>query len=173
MIRLYRPARLVALACLASALAACTTMNEVPPGASYASVISQFGRPNFVCQLPDGRERVVWTQQPMGQFAWGSNLSADGGTVERVEPILTDAYFKRLGEGVWTAERVRCEFGPPAEITEVGLPSVRQVVWAYRYKESGVWNSLMYVYMGREGDRVTRFHPGPDPMYEERDGNWW
>ncbi len=31
----------------------------------------------------------------------------------------------------------------------------------------------MYVYLGRNGDRVTHFHPGPDPMYDpDRFGFW-
>ena len=70
-----------------------------------------------------------------------------------------------------TAQQVQCEFGPPADISGVGLPSVRETVWAYRYKQSGVWNSPMYVYMGRDGNLVTRFHPGPDPIYDE-DRRW-
>src|SRR3546814_15109841 len=73
--------------------------------------------------------------------------------------MLTGAHLKVLAKGAWTADQVRCEFGPPAQIDQVGLPSVRQVVWSYRYKQSGVWNSLMYVYIGRAGQCVTRFHP--------------
>ncbi|ANY17313.1 hypothetical protein [Bordetella pseudohinzii] len=172
MSRSHTLARALAVGAAVAVLAACAPMTQVPPGSPYASVVSQYGQPNFSCQLPDGRQRVIWTQQPMGQYAWGTNLTADG-RIEQLEALLTDAHFKRLGEGVWSAERVRCEFGPPAEIRETGLPSVRQVVWAYRYRESSVWNSLMYVYMGRDGQQVTRFHPGPDPMYEERDRGWW
>ena len=62
-----------------------------------------------------------------------------------------------------------CEFGPPAEQGGVGLPSSIQIVWSYRYKQNGVWDSLMHVYFGTDGERVTRFHPGPDPMYERDD----
>jgi hypothetical protein len=25
----------------------------------------------------------------------------------------------------------------------------------------------MYVFMGRDGAQVTKFHPGPDPMYDQ------
>jgi hypothetical protein len=25
----------------------------------------------------------------------------------------------------------------------------------------------MYVFMGPQGDRVTKFHPGPDPMFDK------
>ena len=88
------------------------------------------------------------------------------GRVQGVEPILTDEHFQVLKQGEWTADQVRCEFGPPAIIDTAGLPNVRQIVWSYRYKQDHVWNSLMYVFMGRDGDRVTKFHPGPDPMYD-------
>ncbi|OZI52667.1 hypothetical protein [Bordetella genomosp. 4] len=168
---IYRLAsRAVALTAALGALSACANLAQVPPGAPMAEVTSQFGRPNFECTRADGTHRVIWTTQPSGQYAWGTDLTADGRT-EQIVPILTDPYFKQhLAQGM-TAEQVQCEFGPPADISGVGLPSVRETVWAYRYKQSGVWNSLMYVYMGRDGNSVTRFHPGPDPLYDE-DRRW-
>jgi len=147
-------------------LSACTTMGQTPPGAPLDQVIQEYGAPNFECIKADGTPRVIWTMQPAGQYAWGSDILPDGRT-EKVTAILTDDYFKRLDSGTWTADQVRCEFGPPADISGVGLPSVREIVWAYRYKQYGVWNSLMYVYMGRNGDQMTRHHPGPDPLYDE------
>lgn len=158
--------RLAAAAAAVAALAACTNMTQTPPGSPLVDVEARYGQPNFSCDRADGSRRVIWTQQPYGQYAWGANVDTNG-RIDRVDLVLSDAYFKRLGTGAWTAEQVRCEFGPPADISQVGLPSVREVVWAYRYKESGVWNSLMYVYLGKNGDRVTRFHPGPDPMYDD------
>ena len=158
---------------LVALLAGCANMADVPPGTSIGDVYAQFGQPNTVCARPDGGQRMVWTQQPMGQYAWGTNVSPQG-TVDRVYPVLTDENFSKLRVGRWTPDDLLCEFGRPAFIDEVGIPSVRQVVWNYRYREASSWNSLMYVYMGPNGDAVTRFHPGPDPMYEPRDGafNW-
>lgn len=173
----HTPTRIVLqgiAAALLAALAGCADMAaRTPPGSPLSQVESQYGRPNFTCALPgNGGQRVIWTQQPLGQYAWGANVGPDG-RIDHVERLLTDTHFRQLSQGDWTAERVRCEFGPPAIIDEVGLPSVRQVVWSYRYRENDSWNSLMYVYMGRDGDRVTRYHPGPDPMYEDRDGSWF
>lgn len=147
-------------------LTGCANLGQVPAGVPLADVITEFGKPNYECVKPDGTRRVIWTTQPAGQYAWGTDVSPDGRT-EKVVTILTDSYFKHLATGTWTADQVRCEFGPPANISGVGLPSVRETVWAYRYKQSGVWNSLMYVYMGRDGKQMTRFHPGPDPEYDE------
>ena len=161
-------ARLLASLLGAALLAACATMADLPPGTPYYQAQARYGAPSITCPLANGGQRVIWSQQPFGQYAWGGNVLPDG-SMERIEPILTDAHFAILAQGEWTPEKLTCEFGPPAEVSEVGLPAVRQVVWAYRYKQNGVWNSLMYVYLGPNGDRVTRFHPGPDPMFDERD----
>ncbi len=150
------------------ALAACANMNNIPAGTSLAQVEAQFGRPNFSCPDQAGGRHLIWTQQPMGQYAWGTHVDG-AGQIGRVTPLLTDAHFRILAKGTWTQDQVRCEFGPPAIIDSVGMPSVSQHVWSYRYRENGVWNSLMYVYFGHDGSHVTRFHPGPDPMYEVHD----
>jgi hypothetical protein len=165
--RLYRRAAAILAGSLLALLAGCADMAaSTPPGTPLSQVVAKYGQPNFTCPLPNGGQRVIWTQQPLGQYAWGGNVSPDG-RIDRVERLLTDAHFNILSEGDWSANRVLCEFGPPAIVDEVGLPSVRQVVWSYRYRENDSWNSLMYVYMGRKGDRVTRHHPGPDPMYDQ------
>lgn len=166
---LYLAATLVS----AGALSACATLNDVAQGTPLTQITARFGQPDSSCPLPGGGQRVIWTQQPLGQYAWAANVNAEG-LADRVQPALTDEHFKVLAQGEWTPERLRCEFGRPAEIREVGLPSVREKVWAYRYRQDGAWNSLMYVYMGADGQHMTRFHPGPDPMYEERDrwGGW-
>ncbi|MCC2595054.1 hypothetical protein LKR43_01740 [Pusillimonas sp. MFBS29] len=152
-------------------LGACANMADTPPGTPLSQVEARFGAANYTCTTEDGARRLIWTQQPYGQYAWGTNVDAAGMT-GRIEPILTDRHFDALAKGVWTPERVRCEFGPPAEITQVGLPSSRQIVWGYRYRQAGAWNSLMYVYFDKDGQTVTRFHPGPDPMYD-RDNLWF
>ena len=73
----------------------------------------------------------------MGQYAWGTRTTPDG-KVGKIDQILTDEHFRVLDEGTWTAEQVLCEFGPPAEREMVGMPSVAQMVWSYRYRqESG------------------------------------
>jgi len=165
------PARLLrsGLAALAAAvLGACTNMTQVPPGTSLAEVQAEYGPPNYSCPEPGGGQRLIWSGQPYGQYAWGTRVDS-AGRIDRIDSLLTDEHFDLLKQGTWTPEKVRCEFGPPANIETVGLPAVRQIVWSYRYRQARTWNSLMYVYFGQDGERVTRFHPGPDPLYEERD----
>ncbi|WP_054477606.1 hypothetical protein, partial [Achromobacter sp. 2789STDY5608615] len=108
----YKLARTTLAAAALASLAACANLAQVAPGTPLADVQAQFGRPNFECPQANGGRRVIWTQQPMGQYAWGANVGADG-RVDRVLPLLTDAHFKVLEQGQWSPERVRCEFGPP------------------------------------------------------------
>ncbi len=152
-------------AALVSLLAACANMADMPPGTPLYQVEAKYGRPNYSCAGENGRQRLIWSMQPMGQYAWGTNVDTAGNT-DRIEPLLTDEHFRVLATGTWTPDQVRCEFGPPAIIDTVGLPSSTQIVWSYRYRQSHAWNSLMYVYFGTDGEKVTRFHPGPDPMYD-------
>ena len=167
---LFQPGKAGLIAAAVCLLAGCTTMTQLPPGTPLAQVEAEYGRANFSCPAENGAQRLIWTQQPMGQYAWGTHVGSDGIT-DRITSLLTDEHFNKLATGTWTAEHVRCEFGPPAEITTVGLPSSTQIVWSYRYRQAGAWNSLMHVYFGNDGESVTRFHPGPDPMYD-RDVLW-
>lgn len=166
-----RMLRTTAAVLLISALTACANITKVPPGTPANQVISQFGRPTYTCPLDNGGRRLIWSMQPFGQQAWGTNTDPEG-RVGPIEQLLTDAHFQVLKSGDWTPEKLLCEFGPPAEKTGVGLPSSIQIVWSWRYMQDGVWYSMMHVYLGRDGERVTRFHPGPDPRYEG-DRFWW
>ena len=56
-------------------------------------------------------------------------------------------------------------FGRPAETSAVGYHDYE--VWSYRYKEAGVWNSMMHVHFDQQGV-VRQMLNGPDPMYDDR-----
>ncbi|MGE4125206.1 MAG: hypothetical protein AB7E59_08095 [Pusillimonas sp.] len=169
--RLHRTLSNVLAAGALTALTGCMTINQVTPGTPANQVIQQFGHPTYRCVKDDGRQHLIWSQQPMGQEAWGTTIDAEG-RVGPVTQLLTDTRFRTLATGTWTPDKLLCEFGPPAEKSAVGLPSSLQIVWSWRYMQDGVWYSLMHVYLGRDGEKVTRFHPGPDPMYEA-DIWWW
>jgi len=147
------------------ALSGCANMTDVAVGTPLDQVVAQFGQPTVTCPADGGGQMLVWSTQPYGQYAWHTQTDAQG-RVGPVRATFTDANFARLRVGVWTPQDVLCAFGPPAERVSVGLPSVRQIVWSYRYRQDGVWNSLMHVYFGRDGERVTNLHPGPDPLFE-------
>lgn len=162
---LARAARIgLALAALGT-LGACASMSDLPAGTPVAQIEAKYGRPNFSCPEANGGQHLIWSQQPMGQYAWGVHVDPQGRT-DKVTLLLSDEHFQLLAKGTWTQEQVRCEFGPPGLVDRVGLPSSDQLVWSYRYRQGSVWNSLMYVYFGHDGSHVTHFNPGPDPMYE-------
>ena len=156
--------RMVALLVL-TGLAGCADMATIVPGTPLSDIDQKYGKPTYTCTRPDGQHRVIWSQQPSGSYAWGADIGADGRS-RQVESVLTDEHFQRLSQGDWTADAVRCEFGPPAQIRQAGLGEARQVVWSYRYMRDIRWHSVMYVYMGRDGARVTRFHSAPDDRYQ-------
>lgn len=164
--------RLGGVLALGLALSGCANMAETVPGTPYTSVQAEFGRPTLTCPLPDGGVRAVWSQQPFGQYAWGTNVSSDG-RVGVVTQILSDKVFEQLSDGVWDTDRVQCEFGPPASIDGVGLPGNIKTVWSYRYKQYDVWNSLMYVFFDPATNLVIDHYPGPDPMFMYDDSWLW
>lgn len=153
-------------------VAGCANMTQTLPGTPYTAVQAEFGKPTITCPRPDGGLRAIWSQQPFGQYAWGTNVTPDG-LVGPVQQILSDKAFEQLSDGVWDAARVRCEFGPPADIDGVGLPGNIKTVWNYRYKQYGVWNSMMYVFFNPATNLVVDHYAGPDPMYMYDDNWWW
>lgn len=161
--RSLRPLRAISFALTLTSiaiLAGCVNYQSVKPGMSTAEAIQKLGKPSTTCTRDDGTQRLIWTMQPYGQYAWGTNTTKDGKVIE-LKQLLTDAHFKVLATGKWTDKQVACEFGEPAN--KYGIAKGNEIVWAYRYKEDDVWASMMYVYMGAQGNLVNRFHPGPDP----------
>lgn len=166
---LSKPVLLGSVALLS--LSACSTYRDIPPNSPLTQVEQVMGTPNYRCTLANGRQRLIWSQQPLGQYAYGANLDQNG-NIDKVQSLLTDTHFKKLDNDRWTQNDVACEFGPPADIEQMGLGTKNSLIWSYRYKQSGAWNSLMYVYFGPNGDAVTHYHPGPDPLYERWEWNW-
>jgi len=159
---------------IALVVSGCTTLGDVAPGTPLAEVEERYGHPSYICPQADadananatndGTQRLIWSRQPNGQAAWAVTVTPDG-RIRTIEAVLTDAAFQRLHAGM-TVEQLRCTFGPPAIIATLGRGETRRTIWSYRYREAGVWNSLMHVYLD-DHNQVERFHSGPDPMFEE------
>lgn len=158
--RPLRAGRFVLALASVAILAGCANYSSVKPGMSITEAVQKLGKPSTTCTRQDGTQRLIWTMQPYGQYAWGTNTTPQG-TVIELQQLLTDAHFQVLSTGQWTDQQLLCEFGEPAN--KYGISKGNEIVWAYRYKQEGVWNSMMYVYMGPQGNLVNRFHPAPDP----------
>jgi hypothetical protein len=140
-------------------LAACAhpwnTMN-VAPGTPRDEVIARAGQPVRVVPLPGGGERLQYTLQPMGQYAFMVDVDA-AGRVVRSRQVLNAQDFARIEEGRWTVQDVQREFGPPARVDRVA--SFDGPVLTYRWKDQGGGDMFYWVYVDPQGV-VRRAHPG-------------
>ncbi len=145
-------------------LAGCANISSVQPGTPVTQVIKQYGNPDINCPSRDGGKRMVWTQQPLGETAYALHVSKQG-LVDAPQQILTEKSFSILSNGeVWTRERVHCEFGPPANITRDNWGDDHQWIWSYRYMRDEGDAEIMYVYLGNDGARVTKYRSLPDEL---------
>ena len=140
-------------------LAGCAaTMNawNVAPGTSRDQVIAQAGPPTRVVPLPGGGQRLQYSMQPAGHYAFMIDLDASGKVVSSRQ-VMKPAEFHRIEVGKWTRDDVLREFGPPAEVG--GVASWRGSVMTYRWMEGTNDRMFYWVYLDPQGV-VQRAHPG-------------
>jgi hypothetical protein len=144
---------------LASALllAACANpwnIADVAPGTPSDLVIARAGQPARVLPLAGGGQRLQYTLQPLGQYAFMVDLDP-AGRVLQSRQVLREAEFNRIAIDQWTRADIEREFGPPARIDAVS--SWAGPVYTYRWRNDG--DMLYYVYFDAQGV-VRRAHPG-------------
>jgi hypothetical protein len=151
---------------LALMLTACAPMlrDAPPPGAQVAEVTAKLGQPTAVYPEPGGGQVLEYRGQPMGQFQHMARIGPDGRLVEFAQ-VLTSERFAQVRVDRSTKDDILRMFGRPAEVSRVGFHDYE--VWSYRYKEAGVWNSMMHVHFDGAGV-VRQMLNGPDPMYDDR-----
>ncbi len=147
-------------------LAGCSTVFGPPPapGTPVEEVIARRGEPDARYRDGDGT-LLEWSVGPWGQYAYMAKIGPDGKLVS-YEQVLTREKFATIQIGRFNKNDVLKTVGHPTETQY--LPLIRQEVWAYRYKEDGLWNSMMYVYFDSNGI-VRRLENGMDPMYIHND----
>lgn len=154
----------LATICGTLALTGCASISGVPAGTSYSEVVKEFGNPQATCPLPDGRTRVIWSQQPSGEQVWVTTVGSD----QRVGPfqqMMVANMFEPLGQGQWDAAKVRCQYGPPARV-QTFPDHPNRVVWEYRFI-GGADNQfeMLYVSFDRATHQMINYSTGPDPEY--------
>ncbi|SDA41131.1 MULTISPECIES: outer membrane protein assembly factor BamE [unclassified Janthinobacterium] len=154
---------------LFAALAGCASWNVPPPqpGEPRAAVEARLGRPTNVYQLPTGPE-LEYATGPYGQATYMARFGPDDKLIS-YEQVLDTAGFARVKVGVSTEQDVLHLLGRPTETSYLSIPKLH--VWSYRYKESGVWDSMMHVHFDQDGI-VRMMMNGPDPAKEERRFFW-
>lgn len=159
---MHKLGKILLLAAIAS-LSACATRTPPAVGDPLATVSAKFGRPTAVYPDPPGQV-LEYATGPFGQYTWMARMGPDG-RLAAFGQVLTAETFATLRPGAATKEDVLRTIGRPAEKSYLALPDLE--VWSYRYKESGVWNSMMHVHFDRAGV-VRMMQNGPDPLYEEK-----
>lgn len=159
------------IATLATALSlgGCAGLGGPPPavGDSIDTVKLKLGQPTSTYSA--GPEQLLeYATGPMGQSTWMARIGADG-RLTVFEQVLTGEKFATIKVNSATHDDVLRAVGRPAERSYLPLRDFE--VWSYRYKESGVWNSMMHVHFDRNGV-VRMMQNGPDPMYEEKRFFW-
>lgn len=162
-----RAMRWLAVACAAAAMAGCAALESPVTkgqrliGGDAAAVQAQFGPPRESYPL-DGGTRWLYPTQPYGQFTYAADFDASGRLVS-FRQILTTLDFAQIRVGTSTQQDVLRMFGKPEETAYFRL--MDRQVWSYRFKQEGVWPSLMHFYFDRDGIvRLTQI--SPDPMYD-------
>lgn len=146
------------------ALAACASVGPPPAvGERLEAVQARLGQPSAVHRA-GGETLLEYATAPFGQTTWMARFGPDGGLTS-YEQVLTDEKFATLKVGIATREDVLRTVGRPVEQMYLSLRDL--TVWSYRYKQSGVWDSMMHVHFDQTGI-VREMMAGPDPEREER-----
>ncbi|VXC76977.1 hypothetical protein [Massilia sp. 9I] len=163
---------LIKITTLAAALAlgGCAGLIRQAPslGDPVAVVQQKMGMPTSIYRIAD-EQLFEYATGPMGQQTYMARIGADGRLVS-YEQVLTGEKFATIKVDSANKEDVLRIVGKPAEKSFVAMRDWE--VWSYRYKEAGVWNSLMHVHFDRQGV-VRQMLNGPDPMYEPKEKMGW
>jgi hypothetical protein len=149
------------------AMGGCGIFRQTPSvGDPTGVVIQKMGLPRATYPDPGGGQELEYTTEPMGQYTWMAHISPDG-RLASFEQVLTGETFAKIKIDQATKADVLRIIGHPAEISSVAQHHYE--VWSYRYKEAGVWNSMMHVHFDGDGT-VRQMLNGPDPMRDSKDG---
>ena len=153
MIRHY-PARwiLASLALtLGLALGGCAGMfinpASIAPGTPAGQVVATLGQPTARYALPDGGQRLQYSQGPVGRRVYNVDLNAQGRTV-RVEQALDETLFpQRIITDRWTRDDVLREYGPPMRVMTV--QNFKGEIWIWRYLDPLAQPYQLYINIDR------------------------
>ncbi|AMO24420.1 lipoprotein [Ramlibacter solisilvae] len=140
-------------------LAACDSQlggSSIAPGMSREEVLARMGQPTRVVALANGAQRLQYSSQPSGPYAWMIDLDA-AGRVTASRQVLNERDFNRIVPGEWTRADVEREFGPPAGVNAVA--SWNGPVMTYRWRDSQGASMFFWVYLDPQ-NVVRRAHPG-------------
>lgn len=144
-------------------LSGCATMfGPAPtPGDTVAQVEAKRGQPSAIYQ--DGSDKVLaYSPGYWGQYAYMARIGPDG-HLKSYEQVWTNEKFADIKPNVSTKDDVLRTVGQPSAVGKYARSPY--IAWNYGYKEAGVWNSMMTIYLDDNGV-VRGLQNGPDHRYE-------
>ncbi|MBJ7309583.1 hypothetical protein H7U20_05150 [Rugamonas sp. CCM 8940] len=154
---------MVAMTSISLLLAACAAPggSPPPPGSTAEQLQALLGRPS--ASYRDGADTLLeYATGPSGQATYMARLGADGRLLS-YEQVLSSEKFAAVKIGRDNQHSILLTFGQP--FARQRYPLNHLEAWLYRYKEQGVWNSIMYVQFRPDGS-VDSLQNGPDPERE-------
>ncbi len=128
-------------------LSGCAIMPPVVTGETEAAVLAKLGKPAGR-YLVNQEQWLEYPTGPAGQFTYFAYIDAEG-KLRAYEQVLSNAKFATIEVDKATKEDVLRTIGHPGNTSSLRNPNFE--VWSYRYKESGVWNSVMHVHFDPTG----------------------
>ncbi|HEY0201468.1 MAG TPA: hypothetical protein VGC24_07230 [Burkholderiaceae bacterium] len=111
-------------------LAACAVPGWEKPGAQRADVLARLGAPTARYALPNGGERLQYSEMPAGVAVHNLDFDAQGRLYSVSQP-LTPASLEQIRVDVWTANDVRLLLGNPMLVEHVAM--FTGDIWTYRF----------------------------------------
>lgn len=144
------------------ALHGCALLSPPQAGITEQDLLHRMGTPTAIHQA--GTERLLeYGAGNMGQHTYMARIGHDGRLVS-YDQVWTIENFNKIVPGTTTREQVLHLVGHP--LTMRRYPSSPDLeAWNYGFKESGVWNSEMSIYIDQQGI-VRKMENGPDWRYE-------
>lgn len=148
----------VACIVLSLLLGACALgTGSLRPGQSETEIISRYGQPTQ--RYRDGGDTLLeYMQGPFGQATYMVRLGPDGKMIS-YEQVLTLEKFGTIKPGAARKEDVLKTVGTPSKVRYFSRTGL--VEWSYPYKEAGIWDSMMSIYLDKSGT-VQKLENGPD-----------
>lgn len=123
-----------ALVLLGLCLAGCASYGGAglrPGEARMADVEALMGAPAMRWQDADGAVQLAYPRGPLGYHTFMVHLGADG-RLQRIENVLDEATFARIGAGM-SRDQVLRLIGPPDFSRTMYFPARDELVWDWRF----------------------------------------
>jgi SmpA / OmlA family len=142
-------------------LAGCATTPPLYPGEPENVVLAKLGQPAARYRVGN-EQRLEYPGGPFAQRTYFAHINSEG-KLTQYEQVLSTEKFATIKVDLANKDEVLRTIGHPVETSYLSL--VKQEVWSYRYKEAGVWNSMMHVHFDKDGI-VRRMQNGPDSAFD-------